>query len=105
MESLTRRTPATAAVVGVLLESSNAIWGLQVVKATGLKTGTVYPILERLERAGWITSEWDTDLTRKGPRRRYFKLEADAVPLAQEYVSSQQPKLSLATELRSGRFA
>ncbi|MFJ2621281.1 PadR family transcriptional regulator [Glutamicibacter sp. NPDC087344] len=105
MERLTRHTPATAAVIGVLMESPDAIWGLQVVKATGLKTGTVYPILERLEDAGWITSEWDTDLTRKGPRRRYFKLDAAAVPYAQEYISSQQPKPVIGTGLQSGKFA
>lgn len=105
MERLTRHTPATAAVVGALMESSESIWGLQVVKMTGLKTGTVYPILERLEDAGWITSEWDTDLTRKGPRRRYFKLEAEAVPYAQEYISTQRPKPSMDAAFQSRRLA
>ncbi|MGP4968800.1 PadR family transcriptional regulator [Glutamicibacter ardleyensis] len=87
------------------MESTEAIWGLQIVKATGLKTGTVYPILERLEDAGWITSEWDTDLSRKGPRRRYFKLEAVAVPYAHEYISTQRPKPSLDAGFHSRKFA
>ena len=105
MERLARHTPATAAVVSALMESSESIWGLQIVKMTGLKTGTVYPILERLEDAGWITSQWDTDLTRKGPRRRYFKLETEAVPRAQEYISAQRPKASMGTAFQSRRFA
>ncbi|MGR6902212.1 PadR family transcriptional regulator [Glutamicibacter creatinolyticus] len=105
MERLSRHTPATAAVISVLLESTDSVWGLQIVKKTGLKTGTVYPILERLEMAGWITSEWDTDLSRKGPRRRYFKLDAAAVPYAHEYISAQQPKLSAKFNLTSGKLA
>ncbi|MNW51968.1 Transcriptional regulator PadR-like family protein [compost metagenome] len=105
MERLTRRTPATAAVIGALMESPEAIWGLQIVKMTGLKTGTVYPILERLEDAGWITSEWDTDLSRKGPRRRYFKLEAEAVAYAQEYVTNQKPKPVVGAGFQSRKLA
>ncbi|WP_434693696.1 PadR family transcriptional regulator [Glutamicibacter sp. Je.9.36] len=72
---------------------------------TGLKTGTVYPILERLEDAGWITSEWDTDLSRKGPRRRYFKLAAEAVKYAQEYVSTQRPKPAMGAGFQSRKLA
>jgi len=105
MERLSRHTPATAAVISLLLESTDSVWGLQIAKKTGLKTGTVYPILERLKMAGWITSEWDTDLRRKGARRKYFKLDASAVPYAREYLSTQQPKLTAKSNLTSGKLA
>ncbi|MEV6493372.1 helix-turn-helix transcriptional regulator [Actinoplanes sp. NPDC051633] len=41
--------------------------------ALDLPTGTVYPALHRLERAGLITSEWHTV---QGRRRRAYRLTA-----------------------------
>src|SRR4051812_49891385 len=41
--------------------------------ALDLPTGTVYPALHRLERAGLITSEWQTV---RGRRRRAYRLTA-----------------------------
>lgn len=102
MESLTRKTPATAAVLEALLSASGAVWGLQVVKETGLKTGTVYPILERLEAAGWVEGVWDTDDERKGPRRRYFRLSAEAAPHAHRYVDSQRAKSNPGRDIALG---
>lgn len=45
---------------------------------TGLKTGTVYPILERLEGLGWLNSEWEITQDRNGPRRRTYRLTVAA---------------------------
>ncbi|MGL3806164.1 PadR family transcriptional regulator [Paeniglutamicibacter sp. R2-26] len=91
MENLGRVTPATALVLGALL-SADRIWGLQIVKDTGKKPGTIYPILDRLEAARWIVGEWDTEESRKGPRRRYYKLVAEARPSARAYVEMQRTK-------------
>jgi DNA-binding PadR family transcriptional regulator len=41
--------------------------------ALDLPTGTVYPALHRLERAGLIASDWETV---SGRRRRAYKLNA-----------------------------
>ena len=94
MENLGRVTPATALVLEVLL-SVESVWGLQVVKDVGKKPGTVYPILDRLEAAGWVQGEWDSTQERKGPRRRYYRLVAEARPLASEYVKVQRAKAPL----------
>ena len=49
--------------------------GFAVAKAAGLQTGTLYPIMARLERAGWMTSNWeDGDPAARGPRRRLYRL-------------------------------
>lgn len=77
MEPLTRLTPATGDVLEALLSSDEAVWGLRIVKQCGRPTGSVYPILERLERSGWITSRWDDDATRPGPRRRLYELTGE----------------------------
>ncbi len=50
--------------------------GADVIKATGLSSGTTYPLLSRMETAGWLKSEWeDVDASEVGrPRRRYYVL-------------------------------
>ena len=101
MEPINRKTPATAAVLEVLLSAREAVWGLQIVKQTGLKTGTVYPILERLESAGWVETEWESGEERKGPRRRYFRLAGEGLQPARAYVESQRAK----TRTRTGNPA
>jgi DNA-binding PadR family transcriptional regulator len=91
MENLGRITPSTALVLEALL-SAERVWGLQIVKDVGKKPGTIYPILDRLESAGWVIGEWDTAEDRKGPRRRYYRLISEARPLAQDYVNVQRAK-------------
>ncbi|WP_426985754.1 PadR family transcriptional regulator [Pseudarthrobacter sp. Y6] len=93
MENLGRVTPATALVLEALL-AAESVWGLQIVKDVGKKPGTVYPILDRLEAAGWVQGEWDSTEERRGPRRRYYRLVAEARPLANEYVKVQLAKVS-----------
>jgi DNA-binding PadR family transcriptional regulator len=46
--------------------------------ATGLPSGTVYPILRRLARQGLLRSDWQnrTTVDRDPPRRRYYELTA-----------------------------
>lgn len=42
---------------------------------TGLPSGTVFPILARFERLGWLQSGWEElDPSQAGrPRRRYYR--------------------------------
>lgn len=65
-------TLQTLAVLRVLLVHPVAEnFGLQIAKRCNLPTGSVYPILARLEAAGWITSEWeDIDESVEGRRKR-----------------------------------
>lgn len=85
MDPLSRITPATADVLAALLDADEPTWGLRLVKATGRPAGSVYPILERLERSGWAESRWEEDPSRSGPRRRLYRLTdsgAAAAPAA-----------------------
>ncbi|MGA8047551.1 MAG: helix-turn-helix transcriptional regulator [Dermatophilaceae bacterium] len=84
MESLSRVTIATVDVLRALRAGGPQIWGLQVIKESGRAPGTVYPILERLERAGWIRSEWEDDKARPGPRRRLYEFTAEGAAAAVE---------------------
>jgi len=74
MKPLPRVTAATIDVLRLLSETDAPCWGLLVIKSSGRPAGTVYPILERLENLGWVTSSWESDDARSGPRRRYYEL-------------------------------
>lgn len=76
VDGLSRVTGATVDVLEALLASSDR-WGLLIIKETGRPPGTVYPILDRLESAGWVTSDWETASDRSGPRRRFYSLTAE----------------------------
>lgn len=84
MQPLSRVTAATVDVLRALRAAGGPEWGLRIIKSTGRPAGTVYPILERLERAGWITAEWEEDSDRPGPRRRYYRFTAEGARAAAE---------------------
>jgi DNA-binding PadR family transcriptional regulator len=69
-----RKTPALLAVLQVLLDVDRP-YGLEVIERTGLPSGTVYPLLARLESEGWVTSQWeDGDPGARGPRKRFYEI-------------------------------
>jgi PadR family transcriptional regulator PadR len=51
-------------------------WGYQLSKDSGLRSGVLYPILQRLLEEGWVEDGWE-DLDPKvagRPPRRYYTL-------------------------------
>lgn len=54
-------------------------FGFDIMDATGLTSGTVYPALERLEELGFVRSKWENEAAahKEGrPARRYFEISA-----------------------------
>jgi PadR family transcriptional regulator, regulatory protein PadR len=54
-------------------------YGFDVMEATGLPSGTVYPALRRLEQLGLIHSTWEKEskaMAEQRPARKYYKLTA-----------------------------
>jgi PadR family transcriptional regulator, regulatory protein PadR len=52
-------------------------YGFDVMEATGLPSGTVYPALRRLEQFALIRSHWEKDseaFRKLRPARKYYKL-------------------------------
>jgi PadR family transcriptional regulator PadR len=70
-----RMTIPTQRVLEVLLEQDES-YGSQIGAYCHLPSGTVHPILARLEGLGWVTSRWeDIDSSQAGrPARRYYRL-------------------------------
>ena len=79
-------TPQTALVLDAIVQSSGPCAGVDIARTSGLASGTLYPILLRLEKAGWLESRWEvpdgTDLGR--PRRRYYELTQHGSTAARE---------------------
>ncbi|HWH00792.1 MAG TPA: PadR family transcriptional regulator [Pilimelia sp.] len=79
MTEAVRITVPVARVLAVLVaEPAADRYGLDLMRATGLPSGTLYPILARLEEAGWLQARWeDVDPAAAGrPARRYYRLTA-----------------------------
>src|SRR6185295_4540013 len=54
--------------------------GFDIMRSTGLPSGSVYPLLRRLEAAGLVESRWEraAEARRDGrPPRRYYAPTAD----------------------------
>jgi DNA-binding PadR family transcriptional regulator len=72
------REPLGAATVAILkaIETGHR-FGLDIMRMTGQASGTVYPTLQRAERAGLVRSRWEerrlADHDAR-PRRRYYQL-------------------------------
>jgi PadR family transcriptional regulator PadR len=86
-----RMTSTTVDVLGVLYKHQDDVYGLRIAKETGLATGTIYPILARLERAGWVGSYWDSDDDPevRGSRKRYYRLTQRGREQAKEVLEAK----------------
>lgn len=73
-----RVTDPTLAVLDLLLGPDDQLWGLKIANKIGRPTGSVFPILARLEQKGWVISEWETSEAR-GSRRRFYRLSPEGV--------------------------
>ena len=62
----------------VLVAVSRGVrYGFDIMDATGLQSGTVYPILRRLEDAGMVRSKWEPVADARNeqrPPRRYYQV-------------------------------
>jgi PadR family transcriptional regulator, regulatory protein PadR len=72
-------SPAGLKLVRHFCDDSSRRWsGTELSKKAGIGSGTLYPLLAKLEAAGWLTAEWEQiDPKEQGrPRRRYYHLTA-----------------------------
>lgn len=74
------RRPGTTTLTLLAAIRDGDAYGLDLVERTGLSSGTVYPILGRLRRRGWIEGIWEDQATADAegrPRRKYYRLTAE----------------------------
>jgi PadR family transcriptional regulator, regulatory protein PadR len=70
-------SPALAAVLQAIADGAR--YGFDIIDATGLPSGTVYPALARLEDDSLVSSQWEPHRIaqrEKRPPRRYYEMTA-----------------------------
>src|SRR5918997_5996494 len=101
--STPRMTLSTQLVLRTLLaEPTREMYGLQICQAAELPSGTIHPILARLEGCGWLESRWENvDPVEQGrPRRRYYRLSTDGVEYARTALARVHTPQALVRRLR-----
>jgi DNA-binding PadR family transcriptional regulator len=94
-----RVTAAVSKVLAAFLEDPEADrYGLELMRFSGHPSGTLYPILLRLQKAGWVETRWEEiDPVAAGrPARRYYRLTPDGQALAHTEIAALQAQLSRA---------
>jgi DNA-binding PadR family transcriptional regulator len=72
--------PLSLSALAILGAISRGIrYGFDIMDAAELPSGTVYPVLGRLERDGYVRSKWESQTVaqrEKRPPRRYYEITA-----------------------------
>ena len=94
--------PTQLVLRAMLAEPTEEMYGLQIGQAAELPSGTIHPILARLEGYGGLESRWeDIDAAKEGrPRRRYYRLTPDGAELARNALARAHTPRSLTHRLR-----
>lgn len=77
-----------------LREESGWSYGYDLARATGLKSGTLYPILARLASRGLLESVWEQAPPEGRPRRHLYRLTAVGAQMAATLPSERPARRS-----------
>ncbi len=94
-------------VLRVLLDAPAAQhYGYDLMKATRLPSGTLYPMLARLQQEGLVDSEWEDQRPDAAgrPPRKYYRLTAEGARVARLELAQAAP-LSASTRRVAARPA
>jgi PadR family transcriptional regulator, regulatory protein PadR len=95
-----RMTLQTQIVLRALLDDlSRDRYGLELSELVNLPSGTIYPILARLEQVGWVESTWEDPGVHESagrPRRRLYRVTSDG---------AEEARVALASAYGAGRNA
>lgn len=100
MAGLIRRPSAQTLAVLSALSDARRQWryGLELAGATGLKSGSLYPILARLDERGLVESKWLEPEKPGRPPRHVYRITAAGRAALSEAQQSQSRAAVLATE-------
>lgn len=96
------RRPSTHALslLAILTEGPRSWrYGYDLSQETGLKSGTLYPILMRLSDRGLLDSKWEASPERGRPPRHMYRLTPEGVRFAKEALTESSRRGST-TKLR-----
>jgi DNA-binding PadR family transcriptional regulator len=90
MERLRRPSRHTLELLDALMQRPRAWhYGYDLSRVTGLKSGTLYPILMRLCERGGLESKWQPATQQGRPPRHMYRLTAPGLVFARESLAAQ----------------
>jgi DNA-binding PadR family transcriptional regulator len=96
------RTMGLAALRVLQAVAQGKEYGFDVIEATALASGTVYPALSKHERDGYVRSSWeDAEVAHRDgrPPRRYYRL----TPQGRKAIDRALAGLGLSAPVRTAR--
>lgn len=91
-------SPPALAVVAVLARSEGWCHGYDVMAQAGVKSGTLYPLLMRLEGQGLLEARWVESPQAGRPPRHVYRLTV----AGREWVAAQAEPLAAPTAAAAG---
>jgi PadR family transcriptional regulator PadR len=87
-----RLSPQTLLVLDAFLQESDEWrYGYKISQQTGLKSGTLYPILMRMEERRLLETKWENSEPGKPPRHMY-RLTPEGMQFARESRTTAAPR-------------
>jgi DNA-binding PadR family transcriptional regulator len=103
-----RASKQTLKLLGALTaKAANWHYGYALSRETGLQSGTLYPILMRLEERGWLETQWESPqplVEKRGgrPPRHMYRLTTGGTAWAMEALSAaSRSKTTFASKTKS----
>jgi PadR family transcriptional regulator PadR len=63
------------AILDMSQEGDGRVWGYALSKKSGVRSGVLYPTLDRMMSDGWLEDHWEEHSeNKKRPPRRYYML-------------------------------
>lgn len=85
-------------LLGALLDAHGAwSYGYELSSLTNIKSGTLYPLLIRLEAQGYLEAEWQQPLANGRPPRHAYRLTVAGQQLARREAGAPGPTSSRST--------
>jgi PadR family transcriptional regulator, regulatory protein PadR len=89
-------SPVARTILAVLLDNQGR-WshGYELARVAGVKSGTLYPLLIRLEAQGHLEAEWQQPAEGVRPPRHAYRLTASGVQLARDHPPASAPSAAV----------
>lgn len=80
-----RASPQTIEVmVAIARRGGSWAYGYDIARETGLKSGSLYPILARLAEQGWLIAKWEEAAAPGRPARHLYRLTSTGTTTVRE---------------------
>jgi DNA-binding PadR family transcriptional regulator len=98
-----RLSPQTLLVLDAfLLDSTEWKYGYEISRGTGLKSGTLYPILMRMAERALLETAWEKAEEPGRPARHMYRLTTEGLQFAR---ANRSPSRTTGSERRVGTTA